>query len=95
MANNHNAAIYNSLPELLEEMKCAYSQEEDKETQKRRRYWIKVWKRHVEKHGNVPLIMKCSLCSGLDFKKGVKKGIYKAVRPSKPERDEMKGKSHE
>jgi hypothetical protein len=41
------------------------------------RYWVKVWKRHVEKHGNVPLVRQCSICSGKAYKRDIKKGVYK------------------
>ena len=88
---SHVASKYNSLPELLEENECAYSDGEEETTKKRRRYWIKVWKRHIEKHGNVPLIQKCTICSGQEQKIDIKKGRWKPTRPTKNERDEAKG----
>lgn len=51
-----------------------------------------TWKRHVEKHGNVPMVIKCAVCSGKEFKEDVKHGRYKLSRPTKTERDEQKGK---
>jgi hypothetical protein len=41
------------------------------------KYWTKEWKRHVDKHGNVPLVRRCGICSGRAFKESVKRGEYK------------------
>jgi hypothetical protein len=52
-----------------------------------------IWKNHVEKHGNVPLIQKCSICSGRELKIVRKLGKWKDNRPTKSERDEIAGKT--
>jgi hypothetical protein len=36
-----------------------------------------TWKKHIEKHGHVPLILKCSTCSGKGFKNDIKHGKFK------------------
>ncbi len=91
MSGSHPAEIYNTLHELLVEMECVEKQGEENSAKKSRRYWTKVWKRHTEKHGNVPLIMKCAVCSGTEWKEDIKRGRYKPARKSKVERDELKG----
>jgi len=50
----------------------------------------RLWKKHVEKHGNVPLVIKCRICSGAEFKDDLKAGRYKRKRPRKSVRDEIK-----
>ena len=55
------------------------------------RHARKVWKLHVEKHGNVPLILKCPVCSGEEQKMDIKLGKYRPKRPSKRFRDEQRG----
>jgi hypothetical protein len=49
-----------------------------------------VWKRHLEKHGKAPMIVKCSVCSGQELKDDIKHGAWKESRPSRAERDELK-----
>jgi len=90
--SNHPAVIYNTLQSLLEAMECVEKQGEDDWAKKARRFWIKKWKRHIEKHGNVPYITKCGVCSGEHQRWEVKTGKWKPGRPSKIERDEMAGK---
>ena len=90
--NIHCAKVYNTLHELLVEMECVEKQGESNLDKKCRRYWTKVWKRHIEKNGNVPLIMKCAICSGKEQKLDIKHGKWKPSRPTKAERDEVRGK---
>ncbi len=53
--------------------------------------WASVrWKQHIEKHGNVPLIIQCGVCSGREVKDAIKHGAYKPDRKSKTIRDEEK-----
>lgn len=35
------------------------------------------WKRWVERNGNVPLVVKCSICSGDDHRHAIKTGAFK------------------
>lgn len=58
---------------------------------KGKRYAAKVWKRHIEKNGNVPLIRKCSICSGKEHRLDIKHGGYNPKRPSKRLRIEAEG----
>lgn len=51
----------------------------------------KAWKKHVEKHGDAPMIVKCSICSGEGQKKEIKLGMWKPKRPNKEERAELRG----
>ncbi len=87
---------FNSLEELLVHMKCT---EEDRNNNiwaipgipsfdKCRRFWIKKWKKHVEKHGNVPFVLDSSYEQ--ELKIDIKLGKYREKRPSKRLRDEMK-----
>lgn len=64
-----------------------YSSEWVNTTRAQRRAKI-LWKRHVEKHGNVPMICQCSICSGADRKWEVKHGLWKPSRQVKSVRDE-------
>lgn len=80
--NHHHAEVINSLEEYL----TIWVQEERVLRKARAR-----WKQHVEKHGNVPMIRKCAVCSGEERKLDRKRGVWKDRRPSKWERDEMKG----
>lgn len=50
----------------------------------------RTWKKHVEKHGSVPIIQECALCSGAEEKRLIKDGKWKAKRPSKRLRDDLK-----
>jgi len=53
-----------------------------------RRRANRTWKQHIEKNGNVPLVTKCSVCSGAEFKQDIRHGSYNVARPSKVLRDE-------
>lgn len=47
---------------------------------KSERYWTAKWKQHVEKKGNVPLIIKCAICSGKERLRDIKRGNFKVSR---------------
>lgn len=64
---------------------------EGKERDDAIRYAKRVWKQHIAKNGNVPMIIKCAVCSGKEFKSDIKHGRYQKRRPSKILRDEMRG----
>lgn len=41
------------------------------------------WNAHIAKHGNVPLIEECSICSGREDRKMIKRGLMREKRPSR------------
>lgn len=77
MANNHRAHVYYTLEEWLK----------DYPGHKRAKR-IALWKKHIAKHGNVPLVIKCAICSGQEEKRNRKRGIWRMPRPVKSVRDE-------
>ena len=79
MTNHHHAHVYRTL-------ECWLDAHID--TPKARRYAQKVWKLHVEKHGNVPIIRKCTICSGKEQKLDIKHGCWNPARPPRTVRDE-------
>lgn len=91
----HPAQVINSLEELLSSV--GYYDEDINPNFKIKihRYWTRVWKRHIERNGNIPLIRKCAICSGKEMKTDIKLGHYKPSRPSKIERDENNWKKME
>ena len=60
-ANNHRTRVYYT----YEQFAAACTDE---------RYARKVWKRHTERNGNVPLVQECSICSGAEERLEVKRG---------------------
>jgi hypothetical protein len=72
---SHPAHIYNFLTEFLAD----YAGENDGSQLYVRRVqrWTAVWNKHIQKHGNVPMIKKCAICSGAEFKDNIKRGRYK------------------
>ena len=98
MSGIHPAHVFNSLQQLLVYMECEEGHEEyvriyRKTVSQMRKFWTRRWNQHVEKHGNVPMIMKCDVCSGKEQKEDIKRGKYKESRPTKKERDELKGRN--
>lgn len=77
----HPAHVYNSLEEWLARFT---------DTVSGRRRARRTWKLHIEKNGNVPLVTKCSICSGKELKNDIKHGSFNPARPSKRLRDEAK-----
>lgn len=55
------------------------------------RFARRMWNAHIEKHGNVPFILKCAVCSGKERALDIKHGAYTPKRPSKRLRDELRG----
>lgn len=76
-SSKHRAVVYYGLEDLL----AVYVGFEE--------HARKMWKRHREKHGEVPLISKCPICSGREYKKLIKTGKFNEHRPTKSERDEI------
>lgn len=79
---SHPAHIYRS----LEEYTAIFI-----DTPAGRRRASREWKAHIEKHGNVPMILKCAVCSGREQKMDIKVGRYNVARPNKVLRDEAAG----
>jgi hypothetical protein len=81
MANNHHAHVYRTWEEFSKVW-----------IPKAQRWARRIWNEDVAKHGNVPYITKCSVCSGREQdhevrrKYGNKRGFH---RPTKVERDEL------
>ena len=50
------------------------------------RYARRRWKRHVERNGNIPLVTKCSICSGAELRRDIKRGKWKVGQASKETR---------
>lgn len=78
---NHPATVYRSLEQWL----GAFI-----DTDRARRMAIRIWKGHVARNGNVPLIRKCSVCSGKEQKLDIKHGKWSPSRPKKSVRDESR-----
>lgn len=78
---SHPAKIYYSLDQLIEERSHNHP--------KSLRFLTRLWKRHFEKNGNRPLIIKCAICSGKERLKDIKHGNFKiSTRVSKRQKDE-------
>lgn len=79
----HPAHIFNTIEELV-----AYwcGDLEGEARIKPERIARKIWKKHIEKHGNVPLIRKCTICSGAEHKMDIKLGKWKVS--TRTEQDE-------
>lgn len=80
---SHPAHVYNT----LEEWVARFS---DSPAGRRRAH--RTWKQHVSKHGNVPKVVKCSVCSGKELRLDIKHGAYNVARPSRVLRDETNPK---
>lgn len=65
---SHRAKIYHSLDQLLKDSVDSVNA---------KRHWTIKWKRHIEKRGNVPLIIKCGICSGKERLHDIKNGNFK------------------
>lgn len=76
----HRAIAYHNLSQFLDAHVNTVS------AQRRARI---EWKKHVTKHGNVPMVLQCPLCSGKEQRVDVKLGKYKLSRPTRQERDEI------
>jgi hypothetical protein len=67
---SHPAHIYHSLDELLAEHNVFYPYDKNSFGY---RYWMRRWNKHIAKHGNVPLIVRCRICSGQELREEVKR----------------------
>lgn len=98
MANTHHAHVYNTFEEFVRSRSAVFHQggpnnglvTYEKLEPRYMRAAVRIWKRHVEKNGNVPLVQRCSVCSGEEHRLDIKHGRYKPARPSKVLRDEEK-----
>jgi hypothetical protein len=72
----HPAKLYHTVDELIAD----YTDEA---------FARMLWKKHIEKNGNVPYIIKCAVCSGFERKRDYKAGRWNPRRPTKSERDEI------
>lgn len=78
MSGIHPAHVFTTLEEFLKH--CVGENKEDKHYKKYLRYWTIVWKKHIEKHGHVPYVEKCAVCSGAERKEDIKKGRWKVSK---------------
>jgi uncharacterized protein involved in tolerance to divalent cations len=74
---SHPAKVYTSLEQLIAE---TVVRTYDKYVVDAIRHARRRWKNHIEKNGEVPLIVKCSVCSGEEAKQDVKAGRYSSAR---------------
>ena len=77
--NDHRAHVYHSLDEYLAGVAPRF-----------RRKATALWKRHFQRNGNTPLVVKCYICSGQERRAELKCGAYKPRRLSRSLRDERK-----
>lgn len=75
MSNSHHAHVYRTLESFLKY--CAGPNDGSESFKRRVRSWTAKWNKYVEKHGNVPLIVKCNICSGKERKEEIKTGMFK------------------
>lgn len=74
---SHPAKVYTTLEHFLADaVDRTYKKFVAHAARKARRRW----KNHIEKNGEVPLIIKCSVCSGEEAKQDVKAGRYSSAR---------------
>lgn len=88
--SKHCSHVFNSLKEILIHYGCVNNGRQTDGEKKQRKLWTKKWNAHVEKHGNTPYVVKCTICSGKELKDDIKHGSYNPPRPTKAERDENK-----
>lgn len=88
----HPADVYYSLKTLLQkevyDFEGKYPWCTKSHTIKQIKYWTRRWKNHVKKHGHVPLVLKCKICSGKERREDIKKGIWKVS--TREEQKELK-----
>ncbi len=81
---SHRAKTYWSLDQLIKERSCNGVRGDVK------RRLIMLWKRHSERNGNRPLIIKCAICSGKERLRDIKHGNFKvSTRVSKRQKEEF------
>ena len=83
--SNHRTVVIRSFEELLKDVGLE-SEEKFNESFPRHdrqkyehfyNFWKRVWAKHVKSHGNKPMIRKCKICSGEEFRQDIKKGRWK------------------
>jgi hypothetical protein len=92
MKTVHHTHVFTTLEAFVSHYADPWREGGDEEMAKEAdKFARKIWKRHVQKHGNVPLIRKCAVCSGEERRLDIKHGAFNPKRPSKRLRDEIKG----
>lgn len=82
---SHPAHVYTTLESYLEYR--AGTDTTDKNYDRNKRRACKRWKIHIEKNGNVPLVVKCQICSGKERKMDIKLGkVRVSTRAEQKER---------
>ena len=82
---SHPAHVFTTLESYLEYR--AGTDTTDKNYERNKRRACKRWKDHIARHGNVPLITKCQICSGKEYKMDVKLGnVRVSTRAEQEER---------
>ncbi len=79
-SNPHHAHVYTTFEQYIERFN---------DDAQGRRTARRKWNQHIQRNGNVPLILKCAICSGAELKHDIKTGRYTPARPSKVLRDEI------
>jgi N-formylglutamate amidohydrolase len=74
---SHPAKVYTSLEQLIAE---TVVRTYDKYVVDAIRHARRRWKNHIEKNGEVPLIVQCPHCSGKQAKQDVKTDRYLSAR---------------
>lgn len=81
MANKHHAHVYHTLSDLLDRnLSPKADYENENQYLKARKYWVRIWNSHRARNGNIPLVLKCSICSGKEHKKEIKEGRWKVPK---------------
>jgi hypothetical protein len=72
----HHAHIYYTVEEYVS-AQCNAAVEAGLDRARVERRTRKKWKKHIEKNGNVPLLIQCGVCSGKEHKTDIKLGRWK------------------
>ena len=90
----HSARVYHSLAQLLEDCvgpRATFTPYR-KSYEESVHFWTRKWNRHIEKHGNVPYLIKCAVCSGQEMRHMIKTGKWKvSTRKPKESHDQDGG----
>ena len=93
--NIHRARVFLNLKQYLEHISRYWDCSlkvfvQYKLSDREMRRAIRLWKRHIEKRGNVPMVIQCAVCSGEELRQSIRHGQYTLPRPSKRLRDEAR-----
>ena len=78
---SHPAHVFTTFEQFLQNhMGDTTAESSPRYYHKMLRFWTQVWNKHIEKHGNVPYIEKCNVCSGRERKEDIKKGRWKVSK---------------